>query len=227
MSIVFDAAADRLKITTSTLLWTTGNPYTQMGWFNINALTGGLQSFFPLLLDNVTAYVFMGTLSTGALYYENSSGSSYTGSVLSLSTWYHVAFTYTPGGNCFIYLNGTVQNGAGSTANSLAGTPDQQELGGWRTTNGNRLDGSIAAVKFWNRALSGAEVAAEVNFAAPQTATSLYGYWYLNNETDYLDQSGNGHDWSVLGTLTAGANPPGVSGLNYGGVSRAALMGFG
>lgn len=226
MSIVFGAAADRLRITTSTLLWTTGNPYTQMGWFNINALTGGLQSFFPLLLDNVTAYIWLGTLSGGALYYENSDGSSYTGSTLSVSTWYHIAFTYTPAGSCFIYLDGTVLNGAGSTANALAGTPDQQELGGWRTTNGNRLDGSVAAVKFWNRALSGAEILAEMNFAVAQNTTNLYGTWYLRDNTDYLDQSGNAHNWSLLGSPTSGSNPPGVT-FPTSFVPRGMLLGVG
>lgn len=221
MSIVFDAAADRLKITASPITW--DNDITEMGWFYINALTGALQTFMTPLRDDVSGYIFVGTLSGGQLYLETSPGTSITGSPLSTGTWYHVAYTWKAGVGCELFLDGTSIGTA--SAPSIGGTPaTQMERGGWRTTNGNRLDGRTGANKSWQgRILTSTEINAEKNFAVAQSPTSLYGQWYLQTASDLADYSGNGNNWSALGVLTSADDPPGVT-FPSAGISIPVVM---
>lgn len=226
MSIVFDNSSDRLLITSNIPAWTHPNSLTMMGWFRYAAGTGGLQTMFARIRDDVSAYEFVGLLSGGALYYEDSNGNNITGSTLSTNTWYHVAWTISITGTATLYLDGV---SAGTTSGAAkAGSPERLETGGWRSTNGNRWNGDISALKAWTRILNSTDIGTEKDFAEVQDATSVYGAWYLQTATDYLDQTGNLNHFTAGGTLTDSSNPPGVTFPSAGTtISRAMTMGFG
>lgn len=209
MSILFDATADRLLRTTDLPDWAAGGQWTETGWFRFAAATGGLQTAFTILRDDVSAYIFVGLLSDNTFYFENSSGASFSGPTLTANTWYHLAYSYEVGVGSNFYINGSSVGGSGGDA--LAGTPERMERGGWRSTGGNRWNGDQAAHKTWLRILTEAEIAAEMDFAAPVDATDIYGAWYMQNAADVADYSGNARDWTAFGTLDSSSNPPGVT----------------
>lgn len=78
------------------------------------------------------------------------------------------------------------------------------------------LDGRTWGHQIYTRALSAAEVAAQMAQHVPLDATSLWSWLPMVDDTVAecaLDYSGNGRDWTVNGTLAveAEATPPWVS----------------
>lgn len=207
MSATFDDAADRLLITTNIPGWSSG-VFSQMAYFKINGTTGGLQTLFARIRDDVSAYIFIGLLSDLTFYYENSQGNNFSGPVLEADTWYNVAYSCLIGTGIEFFINGVSIGTAG--ASIIAGSPERLEMGGWRSINGNRLNGNICAELSWTRAIDAVEVTAQLGYAAPIDDTDIYN-WTPMNTTDFgADDSGNGNVWTIGGALDLTANPPGV-----------------
>src|ERR1051326_755418 len=108
MSATFDAAADRLLITSNIPDWGVGAKFTFMVRFNIAAATGGLQTLFTINKDDLSSYIFVGVLSDLTFYYETSGGASYSGPVLSTGTWYNLCFAFEAGVGSKFWLDGTL-----------------------------------------------------------------------------------------------------------------------
>jgi hypothetical protein len=89
----------------------------------------------------------------------------YSRTVRSLNTWYHVAGVYNAARRTLnIYVNGVLDNGV------LSGTVPSSQFNantivfiGRRSGGGNYFNGIIDQVRIYNRALSAAEVLADMN----------------------------------------------------------------
>lgn len=75
---------------------------------------------------------------------------------------------------------------------------------------GEDFDGRYAAVKVWEAELTADEIARERWSIKPQRTANLYGWWPMfPGSTERLrDYSGNGHNWSVVGTVVDEVHPP-------------------
>ncbi|MCB2408839.1 endo-beta-N-acetylglucosaminidase [Hymenobacter lucidus] len=110
-------------------------------------------------------------------------------------TWYHVAATFD-GTVLRLYLNGQLNaslNATGSfTANSIF-------YMGRNFDNSRILNGSLDEVRVWTRALTPAEIQANMCAVAP-TAAGLEGYWPFNegSGTVAVDQTGHGHQGTLI-----------------------------
>lgn len=127
-----------------------------------------------IALYNTNGITFFGIdLNNGSGWFDNSGGWS-TGARSSLSIsankYYHVMYTWE-GGKVIVYVNGSAQNGTGtSTLQASAGRQNVTTLGSGTTHRnigsrysggGNNWHGTIDVVNFYNRALSLQEVYAQ------------------------------------------------------------------
>lgn len=115
------------------------------------------------------------------------------GAALPHNTWAHVCLTWD-GDDLVIYMDGSA-----TTANYTGATPDSSGMTGYigRFTGGSgaitdRWVGLIADTRIYSRAISASEVA---NLAAGTdiSSTGLEGWWLLNDD-DVIDYSGNGNN---------------------------------
>lgn len=80
---------------------------------------------------------------------------------ISLNTWAHVACVYD-GSKIRIYINGALNNSATATGTIDSGS-NWVEVGWDVNDNGDRYPGVIDDVRFYNRALSAAEITQAMN----------------------------------------------------------------
>lgn len=128
------------------------------------------------------------------------------GGALPNNTWAHVCLTWD-GDDLVMYVDGSA-----TTANYTGLTPDSSGLTGYigRFTSGtgvvnDRWIGLIADARIYSRAISAAEAA---NLAARTdiSSTGLEGWWLLNDD-DVLDYSGNGNDGTNFGSTYSTDGP--------------------
>jgi hypothetical protein len=144
-----------------------------------------------------------------------------SGTVLTNATWYYVVFTYD-GTTAKIWLNGSSTPDCSLTsALSYGSVPTSNYLGRLEGVSPQYLNGLLAAVGFWTKALSTAEMASLYNAGkgrafADLSGTLLTGLVSYQDFTSSgnlgLDQSGNGNDYTNTGTVTQVPGP----GQRYG-----------
>ena len=128
-----------------------------------------------------------------------------TGVILSTNTWYHVAGTYD-GDTLKCYVNGILAGTTpfkGSIRDSSAYDLKIGRLAFTTVGQTRYWNGKIDEVRLWHRALSPAELQANMNHHInPSGQTGLVGYWRCNEGvgTSFTDISGN----NLNGSLTNG-----------------------
>lgn len=192
-TIVDDASGLRNNGTASSTTWTTGK-FGKALSFNGTSSWVTVNSASSLNLTNrltLEAWVYPTTTSgwrtvimreSAANYYLDSSNGSFTGSgpsagvnngsyqdvysssCLPSNTWSHLAATWD--GTTFrVYVNG-VQVASKAIGQSIAATTSPLRIGG-NATWGEYFAGKIDEVRIYNRALSQAEIQADMNTALP------------------------------------------------------------
>ena len=216
MAIRFDASADRLARTSGVLDY--NGTYTWMAWVRYNSDLNAYGHIFGINRNDAAAnYDYIGLNGTGealiSLVDVGGALTEETGSNLTASTWYHICAVRASTTSLAIYLNGTLsttntRNVTGRSAST------RMEIGGFSTSDFDRTDIRVAAVKIWNTALSAAELAQEIYRITPAQFTGLW-LWspLIGSTTDIGDYSGNARDWTAGGTLTVEDGPP----VSWGG----------
>lgn len=115
--------------------------------------------------------------------------------------WYHVAAVWT-GSSWDIYINGIYATGVptqGETMNLASDNSGGFYLGA-SYGGGRPLNGYLAEVRVWTRALSQSEIANNMNYVDPTTA-GLLAYWRMNawepngsGGNIVRDETGHGYD---------------------------------
>lgn len=221
MAVRFDAAADRLLITSGVYNFDT--PYTWCGWiyvttmpgagaysniFSIN-LNGGASEdgFYVIGLTGVNKRIGIG-VNNGS--YEETVGTT----DISAATWYFVALVRTGVTQLLGYLGTlttTLALDVTETHTTVIGraAPSRQEVGGAYSTNIDVLDGRVHGIKFFDRALTLAELAQE-QFSIQPVGAPAWGWWptFPGATERARDYSGNGRNFTESGTLADEQEPP-------------------
>ncbi|MBK7904583.1 MAG: PASTA domain-containing protein [Proteobacteria bacterium] len=120
------------------------------------------------------------------------------GGALSLNNWQHIAGTYD-GAQFRLYVNG-VQVASMARSGTLA-TNNANLVVGNAAAISRPFHGTIEEVRIWSRALSAAELQANMNVELPGAQAGLLAYYRFNEGDGQTvgDGSGNGRD-AVLGS---------------------------
>ncbi|WP_308367899.1 MULTISPECIES: LamG-like jellyroll fold domain-containing protein [unclassified Microbulbifer] len=114
-------------------------------------------------------------------------------------TWIHLAGTVDRSTNtATLYVNGQAVK-SGSTANiASVNAATVLRIGAWSTINHSYWKGGIDEVRIWNKTLTQAEIASNMQkrFDTPPANLAAY-YTFENGKAD--DMSGNGHDGFLAG----------------------------
>jgi hypothetical protein len=128
--------------------------------------------------------------------------------VITLNVWHHVAGTYD-GDSLKVYIDGILKQTKafnGTIAPSPGYAPRIGALSDPTYGPDRYFKGNIDEVRVWHRALSQAEIAANMyNHIDTATAVGLAGYWRFNEGTGTTvnDITGNGNTGTLLNTIWA------------------------
>lgn len=93
-------------------------------------------------------------------------------SALSIDTWIHLAGIIDNAGIMKMYINSEVQIDTSTTANNIYSIKYIGSHG-----NGNYFNGSLDAIRIWNRSLNQNEIEEEMNSSRPVNGHELIGSW--------------------------------------------------
>jgi hypothetical protein len=159
--------------------------------------TGNYQN---LLLQNNA--IGISTLADGVTLNLGDLATDNGGSSLTVDEWNHIAWTRN-GNSQLVYLNGVLDISASSAYSASQWNMFRWNTGG--TDSGG--DWRIAHLKMWdNLQLTVAEIQQEMRSARPQK-TPVH-CWYPFIRSNIQDLSGNGRDWTLVGTLNLEDGPP-------------------
>lgn len=126
---------------------------------------------------------------------------------VTLNGWQHVAVVRSSATAGTGYLNGAATS---LTLESWAKSSTQY-VGSWDGSS-DGFNGRIASVKAFNRALTAAEIAAEMQVMRPVLAGSdLYAWYPIIDRSSVrwgIDHSGNGRNLTTTGAVVLGDDPP-------------------
>ena len=118
---------------------------------NIYAELGGNNTQYALFYEDTGVFEFHG-------YYGFQNTGARTTTPLETGVWYHLVGTVNSG-TCKIYLNGQYENEfIGNAVNRSTFTNFDAEFGAFANGGGNKLDGQIDQVRFFNKTISASEV---------------------------------------------------------------------
>ena len=152
---------------------------------------------------------------------SNSSGSTPGGSAaVTATTWYNPILIRTASNAIRGYLGSATET---STAtNNMSGRSAQTNfvLGAVLGSGGasQYTVGTLHSCKIWTTNLTTTELDDEKVQVEPVKTTNLYGWWFFDNSSDkWVDRSGNGHNFTLVGTSTYTSDKPsGVTEPTFG-----------
>lgn len=195
----------------TTGLFDYNSTYSCMGYVRIVTDTNATATVFNLGNNSLVSLDTVQTLSNGTSIITGSCNAGTcnqtASSSLTVGQWYHWALVRTSTTNINFYIDGNL---VGSSATNVAGRVAQTNLDVGRTNccsgfTGEPLNGRVAAVKCWTSAFSEAQVEAEMNNYSA-IAASPWGVWTL--QATGADSSGNGRNFTTIGTLNVESGPP-------------------
>lgn len=210
LALRFDGnAANALRISSGTFDYNAN--YTCMGWGRITTDTNAVATILTVGNQSSVNIDILQTTVDGTSLRVSAciSGTCTDGTTTSLTvgTWFHWAMVRSGTAMLTLWVDG---NSGGSSANDITGRSAQTDINLGRTHCCSDLttepwNGRLAAAKCWTSALNEAQIEAEMNNYDAQLA-SPWGEWYLM--ADGADSSGNGRNFTVVGSLTVEAGPP-------------------
>ncbi len=135
--------------------------------------------------------------------------------VLVNNTWYHAIFTHD-GTTAKIYLNGNTTPNASSVSAITYGAVATNNYIGSLNGSSQRLNGRLAGVGYWSKALSTTEVTSLWNNGQGLTGVELSGslltslgsyHDFTNSASLGTDSSGNSHTYTNNGTVVQAFGP--------------------
>jgi RHS repeat-associated protein len=219
--LVFDGAHAYVDLGNPGTLQLTGS-MTVSAWINSAAFPGDDAGIVSKRGDSShRGYQLDTTVDTGprtiGFKLGDSSGASmirYGATVLQLHQWYYVAGVYDAQAQTMtVYLNGVPDNGTlvGTVAATQYNTDLNVMIGRRSGYTGNEFNGTIDEVRIYNRALTQAEIQADMNASAGGGAAQVQAYYihpdHLNTPRMIADSTGT-TVWRWDQTEPFGSTPP-------------------
>ena len=157
-ALTFDGVDDYVNIPYNSIL-NSSTTFTVDFWFKSNNIATE-QAFFSTTNTSLTSgYHIQVYVSKIILQVYPSQAYTFASQTLSSNTFYNVSVTYNSG-NIIYYINGT----SAGTANYIF-TPSNIDaaIGKYTAINALYVNGNIPSFKFYNRALSAAEISQNYN----------------------------------------------------------------
>lgn len=208
MSIRFDAAGDQLSRTTTLPAITA---FSIMAWVQVSVDRNAYSCFFHVGPVGFT-YYYVGTSSDGVTIDLYAGGSDVLGSALPVGGWDHLALTVS-GTTPIVYRNGV------QVATTAAGAVTAGNIVFGNDSDGDWLNGRIAAIKIYGAVLTATEIQQEMRCYVPVRTANLNTWSPLLASTDVGNYAGTGA-WTVGGTLTTEDGPPIAWSLRPGAMAR-------
>lgn len=205
MSAVFNASGDGL--TQSNNVAAT-SPYTGMCWAKITSSFAPADYITVFGRQNVAGDQYAGCFAYNdgvGLFFEVDIQNhvptvlSLNGPYLTLNQWTHIAYVFTGATHRF-YLDGVLIASGSLSLASSAFTDLKMGFDGFLGVEGIETSN----FREWNDGLNTPEVQSEMNSSIPFTVTNLVTDTPL--ESDLLDDSGNGNNWSSVGSVSFGTS---------------------
>jgi hypothetical protein len=164
--------------------------------------------------SSTTAVALQMAQGSTSLHFTSEGGSDPEIRVMTVGTWYCVAVTRSA-----LSGAGAVKAYQGTSPDALTTvnyTPDGQWgrasfsrllLSGSAWANNEWINGNLAAVKLYTRALDPSEVATELSYYNPVSTTGLYAAYPFWDGPSLVDASGGGRDLTGGTGTTAEAGP--------------------
>lgn len=224
MSVRFDAATDRISITTA--LPNPADGITLTAWAYVSVNTGTNATLARLWTDaGATTSVTFATDSDGLSGpgYFTGGGSVVATTNFVVGSWRKVAFTRSSTtGHVYVATVGGVTEHVSGTVGGAA-NPAGLTLGGRSPVDGSEFfNGRLAYVRVWSGQLDQTQVEAEWASTSPVVASGIWADWPLTVATDLTDHSGNGRDLIAGSTSVTTEDDPPLT-ANVTGVATAAL----
>jgi hypothetical protein len=178
----------------------------------VNGDSASTGHYLDLTTDGARTLLLQANLGSGDL-------SNTTTTVLSLTTWYHMAYVFNASTTAFQgYANGQLLSNPFASIASNSTPWAYESLGGWSTQSGFtffNLNGRMGGCKTWTAVLSQAEIQAEMLYITPLRLAGLQSYSPLRTATELTSYAG-GSTWTTTGAPTTEADPPYPGGVSAG-----------
>jgi hypothetical protein len=141
----------------------TGESHTVAGWVWLNSVSG-IQTIASVDGANISPFYLQ--LNGGVFRFDQRTSDSTSAGLVSrtgaapvINTWYHVVGVYNKQANTIqLYVNGVSQGTATAGASWTAGGSTIIGAAKWNGARVDNLNGTVDEVRFYGRALSGAEI---------------------------------------------------------------------
>jgi hypothetical protein len=204
MAVRFDSATtDALRISSG--LFDYNAAYTIMAWvYPVSNPAADMQPF-SIAVDGSN----LDQLRTGSGATSWSARSIVGGTAVATgtasvdyATWQHLVLQRTDSSNVYLWKDGS-QSTASNQAAGGRSAATQLDAGNGRAGT-TPLNGRMYALKAWTVALTAAEILTEMRSVRPIRLANYWGWWPARpGATERLkDYSGNGRNWTEVGTLT-------------------------
>lgn len=209
MSVRFDAATgERLERTTN--LPNLNSTYTIMGWFfiSVDQNDEGTLLFTGSSSTNYDSCYLTSDGTTLTVECANAGSGSATGTNLTVNRWYHIAMVRNSATSLQIYLNGV--SNATATFNVTTGRAanDVLNIGNSIDFTNDNFNGCVRSFKQFSTNLGASDIVAEMVSDRAVRATNLVAWTPLKYHTDLTDYSGNGNNWTEVGTTSTNYATP-------------------
>jgi Concanavalin A-like lectin/glucanases superfamily len=136
--------------------------YSAEFWFKLTTNTAGTEKWLGNQYPGGATGRVIFNIHTDNKLRNFISGTSINGNTTILTnTWYHAVFTRNSAGSATIYLNGSLDSSGTVATVTVVNTAFQ--IGGSTILTARWVNGTIATVKLYSRALSAAEVQQNFN----------------------------------------------------------------
>ena len=158
--------------------------HTIAAWVNIDSFTSWNAIFAAQ--DSSSDGIRFSITSDSRIYYRLNNSSVYPADTISANNWYHIAVNYD-GSTLKVYLDGSLLGDYSSSTTINNST--NATIGKRSDVDADRVDGNLANVAIWNRALSSDEINSVMWKSYEQvSATESNGLqaWYKLNASEAL-----------------------------------------
>lgn len=212
MAIIFDATDEYLTRTSGVIDHNAA--YTVAGWVKVTVTNDTKHNVFYIDAGSVFANYdrikldwFNGAAGIQVVNGGADSGQQYGATGLTLNTYFHLAMVRESATSLKLYVNGSLEVTI-TTSVASRSSATRMSMGALAEGSEPSTGLVLAAWNAWNRALTSAEISAQMAQAAPTDATSLYAEWLMLSGSGRIDDSGGtGHPWTANGTLTDTTDP--------------------